>query len=94
MSNILGAGNSSTVFALKTMEKLDKENKGSPIASDDMCTFAIVNMAFAPIFPVMIIQMRKTLGAIDPYSTLLPSLLTSILTIIISILACKYYERK
>ena len=94
MSNILGAGNSSTVFALKTMEKLDKENKASPIASDDMCTFAIVNMAFAPIFPVMIIQMRKTLGAVDPYSTLLPSLITSILTIIISILACKYYERK
>ena len=47
MANIFGAGNSSTVFALRTMEKLDIENHKSPTASNDMCMFAVVNMAFS-----------------------------------------------
>ena len=94
MSNIFGAGNSSTVFALKAMEKLDDQNNKSPFASNDMCTFAVVNMAFAPLFPVMTVQLRSSCGSVDPYSTVLPSLLTSIITIIVSILICKYYERK
>lgn len=94
MSNIFGAGNSSTVFALKTMEKLDVQNGKSPFASNDMCTFAIVNMAFAPIFPIMTIEVRNAAGSMDPYSTVFPSLITSIITIIASVIVCKYYERK
>ena len=94
MANLFGAGNSSTVFALKTMELLDKQNKMSPIASDDMCTFAVVNMAFAPIFPIMTVQIRTSLGSASPYSTVIPSLVASLATIFVSIIVCKYYERK
>ena len=47
ISNLFGAGNSSTIFALRAMEKLDEENGCAPSASNDMCTFAVVNMAFA-----------------------------------------------
>lgn len=94
MSNIFGAGNSSTVFALKTMEKLDTQNGHRNFASNDMCTFAVVNMAFAPIFPLMTIEVRNAAGSVDPYSTILPSLITSIITIFASVLVCKYYERK
>ena len=68
MSNIFGAGNSSTVFALRTMEKLDAQNGHRESASNDMCTFAVVNMAFAPLIPVVTIQMREELGSSDPYS--------------------------
>ncbi len=94
MANIFGAGNSSTVFALKAMEKLDEQNCKNPTASNDMCMFAVVNMAFAPLFPIMTIEIRSATGSIDSYSTTFPSLIVSILTIIISILVCKYYERK
>lgn len=94
MANIFGAGNSSTVFALKAMEKLDEQNGRNQKASNDMCMFAVVNMAFAPIFPIMTIEIRSLTGSHDPYSTTLPSLITSLITIIISIIVCKYYERK
>ncbi len=94
MSNIFGAGNSSTVFALKTMEKLDQQNNYQTKASNDMCTFAVVNMAFAPLVPILTIQIRNETGSIDPYSTLIPSTITALITIIVSILVCKYYERK
>lgn len=94
MANIFGAGNSSTVFALRTMEKLDDLNKHSPIASNDMCTFAVVNMAFAPIFPIMAIQIRSDLGSADPYSIVLPSIITAATTIVVSVIACKFFERR
>jgi len=93
MSNIFGAGNSSTVFALKAMEKLDQQNNYSKTASNDMCTFAVVNMAFAPIIPVLTIKIRTELGSLAPYSTVVPSIITALITIIISIIACKYFER-
>lgn len=94
MSNIFGAGNSSTVFALRTMEKLDEQNSHRESASNDMCTFAVVNMAFAPLIPVVTIQMREELGSSDPYSIVLPSLITAIVTIIVSVIVCKILERK
>lgn len=94
MSNIFGAGNSSTVFALRTMEKLDEDNHRSPIASNAMCTFAVVNMAFAPIFPMVVLNLRMELGSNAPYSIVLPALITSLLTVLVSILACKILERR
>lgn len=94
MSNIFGAGNSSTVFALRTMEKLDAENHHRPVASNDMCTFAVVNMAFAPIFPILAIQIRTAAGSSDPYSIVIPSILTALITIFVSIAACKFFERR
>lgn len=94
MANIFGAGNSSTIFALRTMEKLDNENRHSSVASNDMCTFAVVNMAFAPIFPVMAVQIRTDAGSCDPYSIVLPSAVTAVATITVSIIACKYFEKK
>ncbi len=94
MSNIFGAGNSSTVFALRTMEKLDVQNGHRESASNDMCTFAVVNMAFAPLIPVVTIQMREELGSSDPYSIVLPSLITAVVTIIVSVIVCKILERK
>ena len=94
MANIFGAGNSSTVFALRTMEKLDEENRYSSEASNDMCTFAVVNMAFAPLLPVVMLQIRTEAGAEDPYSVVLPSIITAACTVTVSVLACKILERR
>ena len=94
MSNIFGTGNSSTVFALRTMEKLDVQNHCSDTASNDMCTFAVVNMAFAPIVPIVTIQLREELGSADPYSIVIPCLISSMATVAVSVIVCKVMERR
>lgn len=94
MSNIFGTGNSSTVFALRTMEKLDAQNHYGDTASNDMCTFAVVNMAFAPVIPIVTIQLREELGSEDPYSVVLPCLISSAATVIVSVIVCKILERR
>ena len=94
MANIFGAGNSSTVFALRTMERLDAQNRHASSASNDMCTFAVVNMAFAPLVPIVTIQIREELGSEDPYSIVLPALITAGITVLLSIVICKFMERR
>ena len=81
-------------YLFENMEKLDIQNKRSTIAINDMCTFAVVNMAIAPLFPIVIVQIRQQLGSADPYSVILPSTITAIATILVSIAACKYFERR
>lgn len=76
------------------VERLDVQNRHSHLASNDMCTFAVVNMAFAPVFPVVTIQLREELGSSNPFSIALPAVLTAGCTILISILACKILERR
>lgn len=94
MANIFGAGNSSTVFALRAMERLDAQNNHATSASNDMCTFAVVNMAFAPLVPVVTIQIREDLGSDAPYSIVLPAIITASMTVLISIAICKLMERR
>ena len=94
MSNLFGTGNSSTVFSLRTMERLDVQNHHSDRASNDMCTFAVVNMAIAPFVPVVTIQMREDLGSADPYSIVLPTIIAAVVSAAVSFAACRILERR
>ncbi len=93
-ANIFGAGNSATVFAIKSMVMLDEENGHRPAASNAMCMFMAVNMSMIQIVPVTIIKIRSDTGSTDPGSIILPSILVGILSMVASIVVCKFYERK
>jgi spore maturation protein A len=93
-ANIFGAGNSSTVFALKSMAMLDEENGYSPVASDAMCMFMAVNMSMIQIVPVTIVKIRSDAGSIDPGNIIIPSIIVGLISMAASIVVCKFYERK
>ncbi|MGI6733685.1 MAG: nucleoside recognition domain-containing protein [Anaerovoracaceae bacterium] len=93
-ANIFGAGNSATVFAIQSMVMLDEENGHSPIASDTMCMFMAVNMSMIQIVPVTIIKIRNDAGSVNPGSIIIPSILVGLVSMVVSIAICKYYERK
>ncbi len=93
-ANIFGAGNSATVFAIKSMVMLDEENGHSPVASNAMCMFLAVNMSMIQIVPVTIVKIRSDAGSADPGSIILPAILAGLVSMIVSIGICKFYERK
>ncbi len=93
-ANIFGAGNSATVFSIKTMEKLDIENGRRSVASNTMCMFMAVNMSMLQLVPITIIKIRSDAGSADPGSIILPSIIAGIISMIVSIFVCKMYERK
>ena len=88
-ANLFGAGNSATVFALKTMTLLDKENRERPFASDDMCMFLALNMSMIQLIPITILQIRSDAGALQPSDIILPSILAGAVSMICSVIACK-----
>lgn len=94
ITNIFGAGNSATVFSLKAMERLDRENNYSIYASNTMCMFVITTMSMVQLVPVTIIKIRSDLGSSDSGNIIIPSIIAGVISMIIPILICKFYERK
>lgn len=93
-ANIFGAGNSATVFSIKSMVMLDEENGRKPVASDTMCMFMAVNMSMLQLVPITIIKIRSDAGSQDPGSIIIPSIIAGLFSMATSIAVCKYYERK
>jgi len=94
MSNIFGAGNSATVFSLKSMEMLDAANGKSKTASNAMCMFVAVSMSMIQLVPITVVKIRSDLGAADPGDIIIPSILAGLISMVVSITICKIYERK
>lgn len=94
MANIFGAGNSATVFSLKAMERLDMENQYSDTASDTMCMFLALNMSMIQLVPITVIKIRSQLGSSNSASIIIPSIMVGMISMVASVLVCKYYEKK
>ena len=94
MANIFGAGNSATIFSLKAMELLDKENPHPFYASDAMCMFMALSMSMIQLVPITVIKIRSDLGSSAPEDIILPSIIAGLISMIISVLVCKIFERK
>ena len=94
MANIFGAGNSATVFSLKAMELLDEENGRSPYASDAMCMFMALTMSMIQLVPIAVIKIRSDLGSAAPEDIIVPSIISGLVSMVVSVAVCKYYERK
>ncbi|WP_051280680.1 nucleoside recognition domain-containing protein [Anaerovorax odorimutans] len=93
-ANLFGAGNSATVFAIKSMEMLDEENGKNKRASNAMCMFIAVNMSMVQLVPITVIKIRSDAGSVNSGSIIIPAIITGFAGMIASILVCKYYERK
>ena len=94
MANIFGAGNSATIFSLKAMELLDAENGRSRYASNEMCMFIALSMSMIQLIPVTVIKIRSDLGSSSPEDIIVPSIVSGIVSMIVSVCICKIFERK
>ncbi len=94
IANIFSAGNSATVFSLKAMERLDISNSHKEYASSSMCMFAAVSMSMIQLVPVSLIQIRQQLGSADPGIIIIPSIAAGLISMLVSILTCKFFEYK
>jgi len=94
MANIFGAGNSATIFSLKAMELLDKQNQNSIYASNEMCMFVALTMSMLQLIPVTVIKVRNDLGSSSPEDIIIPSIIAGLISMVVSVVVCKFYERK
>ncbi|OQB16108.1 MAG: Spore maturation protein A [Firmicutes bacterium ADurb.Bin193] len=88
VANIFGMANAATPLGLKAMKELSRINK-SPVASHEMCMFAVINTASFQLIPSTVIALRQ--GAQNPFEIIVPVWIVSILTLIAGCGAAKIF---
>lgn len=104
IANMLGLGWAATPMGLKAMKELaalerkrlhtDETGKQLTKASDEMCTFLIINISSLQLIPVSVIAYRTQYGAVNPASIVLPGLIATAASTLAAILFCRIMCRR
>ncbi len=105
ISNILGLGWAATPAGLKAMEameKLEKErgnkeyletaSSSKRCASNEMCTFLVINISSLQLIPVNMIAYRSQYGSINPALIVGPAIIATFVSTIVAVILCKVAE--
>ena len=96
IANFLGLGWAATPAGLKAMEELaklqDRTRKG--IASNEMCTFLIINISSLQLIPMNIIAYRSQYGSVNPAAIVGPGIVATTISTLVAVLYCKWKDRK
>lgn len=92
-ANMLGMGNAATPFGINAMQELDKLNGEKGRATNAMCLFLAINTSSVTLLPLGVITIRAAAGAKEPASILIPSLLATIVSTTVAIIATKLLQR-
>jgi spore maturation protein A len=81
-ANILGMGNAATPMGIKAINSMDD---GSGVAADAMIMLFVINASSIQILPTTIISLRTALKSANPADIILPTLITSLISVVISV---------
>lgn len=90
-ANLLGAGGAATPIGIKAVNSMKKRGN-SPTFS--MILFTVINTTSIQLLPTTVISLRAQYGSLSPYDTVLPTLLVSVVTTVIGVLAVCLFKRK
>ena len=106
IANILGLGWAATPAGLKAMEELSnleddrrKRRTGGPIrkagtASNEMCTFLIINISSLQLIPVNVIAYRSQYGSVNPTGIVGAGIIATMVSTVTAVIFCRLYEKK
>lgn len=94
IANLLGLGWAATPAGLKAMEALstlEKERSGKmpAAATNEMCTFLILNISSLQLIPVNMIAYRSQYGSPNPAAIIMPAIAATLFSSIIAVIYCK-----
>lgn len=64
------------------------------VASNEMCTFLIMNISSLQLIPVNIIAYRAQYGSVNPTAIVLPGILATAVSTAVAVMFCKVCDRK
>ena len=102
IANILGLGWAATPAGLKAMEELKKveeeRRKGGAVrqegtASNEMCTFLIINISSLQLIPMNMIAYRSQYGSVNPTAIVGPALEATFISTVVAVIFCRIMDR-
>lgn len=105
IANILGLGWAATPAGLKAMKclhELEEERRSSRditaqpdgFASNEMCTFLIINISSLQLIPINIIAYRSQYGSLNPTAIVGPAIAETLLSTLTAVIYCKIMDKK
>ena len=101
IANILGLGWAATPAGLKAMEELKKveEERGmggaarqEGTASNEMCTFLIINISSLQLIPMNMIAYRSQYGSVNPTAIVGPALAATFISTVVAVIFCRIMD--
>lgn len=106
IANVLGLGWAATPAGLRAMEELgkleeDRRRGRLPgpvrkpgIASNEMCTFLIINISSLQLIPVNVIAYRSQYGSVNPAGIVGAGIAATAVSTLVAVVYCKVMDRK
>lgn len=102
IANLLGLGWAATPMGLKAMKELAEMEReriaadGIPLtrASDEMCTFLVINISSLQLIPVNVIAYRAQYGSVNPAAIVVPGLIATTVSTVVAVIFCRIMCRK
>lgn len=104
IANVLGLGWAATPAGLQAMEELeeleeerrksDSQSIRRGTASNEMCTFLVVNISSLQLIPINMIAYRTQYGSANPMAVIGPALVATTISTLIGVLFCKVMDRR
>ena len=99
IANVLGLGWAATPAGLRAMEelaKLEEERRHVPegVASNEMCTFLIINISSLQLIPVNMIAYRSQYGSVNPAAIVGPAIVATAVSTLVAVVFCKCMDKK
>lgn len=106
IANFLGLGWAATPAGLKAMEELEKVEEGrrnrmlpgfpqkKGVASNEMCTFLIINISSIQLIPVNVIAYRSQYGSVNPAAIVGAGIVATAISTGAAVIYCKIMDRK
>lgn len=63
-------------------------------ASNEMCTFLILNISSLQLIPVNMIAYRSQYGSVDPTAVIAPAIAATLFSSLVAVLYCKWKDRR
>ena len=104
IANILGLGWAATPAGLQAMEALEELEEGrrngiypgiireKGIASNEMCTFLILNISSLQLIPINVIAYRSQYGSVNPTAIVGAGLVATCFSTLVACIYCKIKE--
>lgn len=93
-SNIIGIGNAATVYGIKAMEEMQKNNPNKKVPSYNMSLFTVINTASIQLVPTSIITYRMLYNSARPNMVIIPNIVISLVSLIVGIIIYKLIESR
>ena len=104
IANFLGLGWAATPAGLRAMEELEKleeerRTKSSKfhrprgVASNEMCTFLIINISSIQLIPVNVIAYRSQYGSVNPAAIIGAGIIATTVNTLVAVIYCRIRDR-